>query len=115
LDPKPLVSYGASAHYLSSTEQYGNLLRVIQPDTLQATPISLLLDQHDWRKIGVIYTDNSYGNGIYSSFVSNVEGLEISIENKEKYRAIRAEDEVSEVSSTTEDDIDEALDEIVRQ
>jgi ABC-type branched-subunit amino acid transport system substrate-binding protein len=62
----------------------------------------------------VIYTDNDYGQSIYESFATNVVGLEIDIENDEKYRKIRAENESSELSDETKDDIEDALNEIVR-
>lgn len=87
----------------------------MQPDSLQAVPLSLLVDTYGWKKIAVIYTDNAYGNGIYESFLTNVEGLDIEVANDEEKRKISAGEEMTDIPSDTEDDIDEVLTEIVRE
>ena len=44
LDPKPLVSYASTSSVLSTPDIYTTFSRVIQPDSLQAVPLSLLVD-----------------------------------------------------------------------
>jgi ABC-type branched-subunit amino acid transport system substrate-binding protein len=67
-------------------------MRVVQPDDLQAAAISTVIGEVGWTKIACIYTDNAYGNGLYSSFVSNLAGISATIENAESKRAIEAPD-----------------------
>lgn len=113
-DPKPLVSYGVSAANFTSPENYPKFLRTIQPDGLQAVVIAMYIQQQIWKRIGVIYTTDILGTGIYESFISNVLTLEITIVNEDTKRAIGAESDGSP-NSDTESDIDRALSEIVRK
>mmetsp|Transcript_28667 Transcript_28667/g.28318 ORF Transcript_28667/g.28318 Transcript_28667/m.28318 type:complete len:932 (-) Transcript_28667:669-3464(-) len=112
-DPKPLVSYGATSANLTSSETYSSFLRTIQPDGLQAVAIAMFIQQQGWKSICVIYTNDDFGNGVYSSFITNVETLEITIINDENKRSISpAVDGV--VTDDTKSDIDDALSECVR-
>lgn len=45
LDPKPLVSYGATSANLTSSETYSKFLRTVQPDGLQAVAIAMFIQQ----------------------------------------------------------------------
>lgn len=114
LDPKPLVSYGVTAANFTSSDTYPRFLRTIQPDGLQAVAIALFIQQEGWNRIGVIYTDDVLGRGIYESFLSNVQTLEIIIDNDPDKRSIYP-DINGKITSNTEEDIDEALSEIVRK
>ena len=80
-DPKPLVSYGASSQDFTDAEQNSRFLRSIQPDGLQAAAIALFIAGREWETISVIYTDDSYGRGVYDSFLTNVVGFDVVIEN----------------------------------
>ena len=84
-DPKPFVSYGASATSLS---KYSRLVRIVQPDGLQAVAVAMVIQQYGWKRVGVVYTNDDYGIGVYNSFLTNVQTLEITIANTEDKRAI---------------------------
>jgi ABC-type branched-subunit amino acid transport system substrate-binding protein len=83
-------------------------LRTIQPDGLQAAAIALFIQQQGWKEVAVIYTNDDYGYGVYQSFLTNVEGLDVTIENDEEDRVIRANPDGT-FSEDTEDDVDEVL------
>lgn len=115
-DPKPLISYQASESLLSDSTIYSRFLRTVQPDGLQAVAVAMQINVQNWKHIGVIYSDDTTGQGIYTSFQSNVKTLDIVIENPETYRSIlinTAED--GSLSSSTKSRIDEVLSEIVKK
>jgi len=112
-DPKPLVSYGATGANLTSSETYPRFLRTIQPDGLQAVAVAMFIQQQGWKKIGVIYTNDEFGIGIYNSFITNVQTLEITIKNKESKRKITAAVN-GIITDDVKSDVDEALKEIIR-
>jgi len=87
-DPKPVVSYGATATNLTSTDKYPRFMRIVQPDGLQAVAVAMFLQQYGWKRVGVIYTNDDYGIGVYNSFLTNVQTLDITIANTEAKRII---------------------------
>jgi len=113
-NPKPIVSYAATATSLNSSELYPNFLRTAQHDGLQAVAVALLIQQQGWNRIGVIYTQDEFGTGIYKSFINNVKTLDISIENEEKYRGIPF-DTSKFLKKKSKEGVEAALSEIVRK
>ena len=112
---KPIISYEASDSSLTDALQYPSFLRTIQPDGLQAVAVAMLINVKSWKIIGVLYTTDSLGQGIYASFQSNVETLDITLQNSESLRGIRVSfNSGGSVGQETKDDIDAALAEIVR-
>lgn len=114
-DIKPMITYSASSISLSSSDTYENLLQIIQPDSLQAVALTLFIQLQDWRRIGVIYTNDEFGIGVYQSFLANIGTLEVSIANLEIYRAIDYSVNANgKLSSKTKKSVINAIDEIVR-
>lgn len=112
IDPKPLVSYGASSQDFTDAEKNSRFLRSIQPDGLQAAAIALFIAGREWETITVIYTDDSYGVGVYESFLTNVVGFDVVIDNPESDRKIRCNPDGT-FNSYTKDDVEERLTELV--
>jgi hypothetical protein len=56
----------------------------------------------------VLYTDDAYGRGVYESFLTNVAGIDVSIQNDELDRVIRCNDDGTH-NSFTKDDVDTLL------
>ncbi|OMJ94263.1 hypothetical protein SteCoe_2602 [Stentor coeruleus] len=115
-DPKPLISYQASESLLSDSTIYSRFLRTVQPDGLQAVAVAMQINVQNWKRIGVIYSDDTTGQGIYTSFQSNVKTLDIIIENPETFRSIFINtNEDGSLSSSTKSRIDDVLSEIVKK
>ena len=115
-NPKPLVSYHASSYVLNNSIEYPYFLRTVQSDGLTATAITIFLDLMRWTKIAVLYTDDDSGTGSYYSLLENLKSYDISIENKEKYRKIKARyDEKNEPTQATLDSIEKCLQNIVEE
>ena len=116
IDPKPLVSYLASDYLLSDSTVYPRFLRTVQPDGLQAVAIAMQINVMAWKKISVIYSDDNTGQGIYSSFLNNMNTLEISIKNSASKRNVKIYlNTDGSLGQKTKDRIDEVMSEIVRQ
>lgn len=113
LDPKPLVSYGSTAKNFTNVEQNPRFLRTIQPDGLQAAAIALFIQQQGWTSIAVLYTNDDYGLGVHQSFLTNVEGLDVVIENDPEDQIIRSNSDGT-FNKYTKDDVEEQLTNIVR-
>lgn len=112
----PIVSYEATDSSLSDSTIYPSFLRTVQPDGLQAVAVAMVLNIYNWKSIGVIYTTDSMGVGIYESFQSNVKTLDIIMENDEDKKTVRVSVSSSgSLDQVTLDDIENALDEIVRK
>ncbi|OMJ78302.1 hypothetical protein SteCoe_21897 [Stentor coeruleus] len=115
IDVKPMITYSASSTSLSSSNVYGSLLQIVQPDGLQAVALTLFIQLQGWKKIGVIYTNDEYGIGVYESFLANVGTLEVTISNLETKRVIDFSlDSSGNLSSTTKQSVIDVLGEIVR-
>ena len=114
-DPKPFITYAASSTLLSNSVTYSSLLQIIQPNGLQAVALALFLQLQGWHSVGVIYTDDEFGQEVYSSFLDNVGTLEVKIINSEQYRAVSYSlDGSGLLSEATKQSVGAALDEIVR-
>ncbi|OMJ76504.1 hypothetical protein SteCoe_24126 [Stentor coeruleus] len=115
-DIKPMITYSASSITLTSYNTYGNLLQIIQPDSLQAVALTLFIQLQEWKRIGVIYTNDEFGIGVYQSFLANLGTLEVSIANLETYRVIDYSVNTNgKLSSKTKKSVKDAVDEIVRK
>lgn len=110
-NPKPAVSYAASSAYLNSTEHFPQFLRTVQSDGQQAVPITFILRDEGWERIGVIYTSDDMGVGVYSSLMTNLDSLGIRVANNKDKRRVFFN---GAVSSQTVQDIEEALNNIVQ-
>lgn len=115
-DPKPLVTNLASSTVLTDSNSFPYLLQIIQPDGLQAVALTLFIQLEGWKKIAVLYTDDEFGLGVYTSFQANIGTLDVTVENNEKYQVIKYKlKSDGSLSDTTKDSIDEVLTEIVRK
>ena len=112
-DPKPIVSYGATDTNLTSTDKFPRFMRIVQPDGLQAVAVAMFLQQYAWKRIGVIYTSDDYGLGIYESFLTNVQTLDITLANTEAKRIITPADLDGTMSAQCLADIKATLDDLV--
>lgn len=88
LDVKPLVSYAVSSANFSDPQTTPFFLRTMQPDGMQAAALALFIDFSSWQRVAVVYSQDDYGYGLYSSFLSNANQLKISIENPENARQL---------------------------
>ena len=114
--PKPMISYEVSSYLLNSSTTYPYFLRTIQPDGLQASAIAIYIQSLGFKKVGVIYTNDDIGVGIYNSFNLNAGTLQITILNDVNKQAIDYMiNSDGAVSQTTKDSIGIALDEIIAQ
>ena len=114
-NPKPFVTYEASSSTLSNSINFPNLLQIIQPDSLQGVGLTLFIHLQGWNTIGVLYTNDDLGKGIYSSFLDNIGNLEVNILNSPDFREITYSlDANGKISQETKDSVTEALKEIVR-
>jgi ABC-type branched-subunit amino acid transport system substrate-binding protein len=113
-DPKPIISYQASDSVLTDATIYPSFLRTVQPDGLQAVAIAMFLNVQSWKSIGVIYTNDNAGIGIYSSFVSNVATLDIDIINTRNSISVDTNPDGSLAKSSI-NDINAALDALITQ
>jgi ABC-type branched-subunit amino acid transport system substrate-binding protein len=115
-DAKPMITYLGSSTLLTDSNNYPYLLQMVQPDGLQAVALTLFIQLQGWKKIAVLYTDDEFGLGVFTSFQANIGTLDVTVENDEKYQVIRYQvDEFGKISQKTKDSVDEALTEIVRQ
>ena len=116
-DQKPFITFLASSTSLSDSNTYPNLLQIVQPDGLQAVALTLFIQLQSWTEIGVIYTLDEFGKGVYQSFLANIGTLEVTITNDEDKRAVYFEmsDDGVTINQKTKDAVEEALSEIVRK
>ena len=116
LDPKPVVSYLASDYLLTDSTVYPRFLRMVQPDGLEAVAIAMKINTLTWKKVAVIYSDDFTGRGIYVSFASNMNTLEIEIVNDLNKRSIVVDtNSDGTLNQATIDSIDDVLSEVVRK
>ena len=113
-NPKPIVSYEASAYYLNSTAAFPYFLRTIPPDGLQASALAIFIQTKGWNQVGLIYTDDEVGIAIYKSFISNSASLEITAINDPDKQAINlVYNSDGSISQQTINSIDTAISELV--
>lgn len=112
-DPKPLVSYGATSINLTDTKAVQYFLRTIQPDNNEGLALAQFIKKNGWKSVGVVYTKDDYGIGLYSGFLSNIDGFGISVDNAEDKRAIFLDDTGS-LKRETNATINTAVSELIR-
>ncbi|TRZ09628.1 hypothetical protein HGM15179_017484 [Zosterops borbonicus] len=66
----PQVSYGASSETLSNTELYPSFYRTVPSDKNLAEAVVLLLNQFGWNWVATVGSDDEYGRGSQSLFLS---------------------------------------------
>jgi ABC-type branched-subunit amino acid transport system substrate-binding protein len=111
---KPIMSYSVSETTLSNAQEYPLFLQIIQPDGLQSVALTLFLQRQGWIKIGVIYTNDDYGIGLYNSFIDNIGTLDIVISNTESKRSISYSlNSEGGLSDTTKQSIEDSLVDLV--
>mmetsp|Transcript_23980 Transcript_23980/g.42480 ORF Transcript_23980/g.42480 Transcript_23980/m.42480 type:complete len:1160 (+) Transcript_23980:3-3482(+) len=82
---KPVLVYDDYATNLTSAALS---VRTAQPVTYQAAAIGQILKQAKIKRIGVIYTNDDLGKGLFSSFKLNLKVFGLSIENDEDKQVI---------------------------
>ena len=112
-EPKPLVSYGATSINLTDTNAVQFFLRTIQPDNNEGLALAQFAKKNGWKSVGVVYTEDDYGRGLYSGFMSNIDGFGISVDNAKGKRAIFLDDTGS-LKQKTNATIDTAVSELIR-
>lgn len=48
----------------------------------------MFLQHMEWNKVGLVYTDDDYGKGLWEFFESNANGFELEILNDREFQAI---------------------------
>ena len=116
-DQKPMITYLGSTTTLSDSNNYPNILQIIQPDGLQAVALTLFIQLQTWSEIGVIYTDDEFGLGVYESFLANIGTLEVTITNPENKRIISfgLDKDNEQITEKTKQSVEEVLSEIVKK
>ena len=116
-DQKPMITYLGSTTTLSNSNNYPNILQIIQPDGLQAVALTLFIQMQSWSEVGVIYTDDEFGLGVYESFLANIGTLEVEIANPENERVISfgLDDDNEEITEKTKDSVEEILSKFVER
>ncbi|NXI24250.1 TS1R3 protein, partial [Sterrhoptilus dennistouni] len=66
----PQVSYGASSETLSNTELYPSFYRTVPSDKNLAEAVVLLLNQFGWNWVATVGSDDEYGRGAQTLFLS---------------------------------------------
>ncbi|XP_010575702.1 PREDICTED: taste receptor type 1 member 3 [Haliaeetus leucocephalus] len=66
----PQVSYGASSEKLSNTDLYPSFYRTVPSDKNLVEAVVLLLNKFGWNWIGIIGSDDEYGQGAQRLFLS---------------------------------------------
>ncbi|CAG9335624.1 unnamed protein product [Blepharisma stoltei] len=112
-DPKPLISYGSTWTNLTSTDTYPQFMRLIEADDLEGVALALFIQQIGWKTIGVVYTGDEYGIDVYTSFMSNIKTLGITVKNDVDKRKITYNPDLG-LTSTTKNSVDKVLSNIVR-
>ena len=110
--PKPLVSYGASSINLTNPTLVPYFLRTIQQDSDAGLAIAQFIRKNEWNRVGVLYTSDDYGQGLYTGFTSNSDNLGIRIENRMEKRRVSYDGK--KWSKETNRTIEEGLEELVR-
>ncbi|KAL7750821.1 3',5'-cyclic-nucleotide phosphodiesterase [Sorochytrium milnesiophthora] len=68
----PVCDGGATATELADLTAYPNFVRTIPADNIQAVALAALVNRFGWRRISVIYSQDSYGSGIYQALKASL-------------------------------------------
>ncbi|XP_052438185.1 extracellular calcium-sensing receptor-like [Carassius gibelio] len=69
----PIVSYFATCSCLSNREKYPSFFRTIPSDAFQVRAMIKILKHFGWTWVGLVYSDDDYGNHAAQSFLQDVE------------------------------------------
>jgi ABC-type branched-subunit amino acid transport system substrate-binding protein len=85
---KTYIGSTNTATALSSRVNYPRYIRTVPSDSFMPVIYVTMLQFYGWSHIGVIYSDEVWGQGIYTSLVKETESKGIEIINQEEYRKI---------------------------
>nr|XP_033813671.1 extracellular calcium-sensing receptor-like [Geotrypetes seraphini] len=124
----PLVSYFASCDCLSNKLEYPSFFRTVPSDTHQVMALVQLLLHHEWNWIGIVASDDVYGQNGLSMLTEQLKSTGVCIAfsftipqvySKEKITSLVKEIQKSTakvlIAFTTEGELPQFLKEIVRQ
>ncbi|KAI8820253.1 periplasmic binding protein-like I [Fimicolochytrium jonesii] len=66
-------------------KQYRYFFRTIPADDNQGVVLNQILSRYGWKRIGMIYADTSYGNGIANSLLSKAAASQVTVLANEKF------------------------------
>ncbi|XP_001332817.5 extracellular calcium-sensing receptor [Danio rerio] len=69
----PIVSYFATCSCLSNRKQYPSFFRTIPSDAFQVRAMVNILKHFGWTWVGLIYSDDDYGNYAAQSFLQDIQ------------------------------------------
>jgi ABC-type branched-subunit amino acid transport system substrate-binding protein len=75
----PLCDGGATSPSLSNKDIYPNFFRTIPNDAAQAETVIHYMISQGWRKVAVIYTTESYGQGLATFFTNAARANNVTI------------------------------------
>uniref|UniRef100_A0A8C1K3R6 Olfactory receptor C family, q13 n=1 Tax=Cyprinus carpio TaxID=7962 RepID=A0A8C1K3R6_CYPCA len=69
----PIVSYFATCSCLSNRKKYPSFFRTIPSDAFQVRAMIKILKHFGWTWVGLVYSDDDYGNHAAQSFLKDVQ------------------------------------------
>ncbi|KAJ3163265.1 Gamma-aminobutyric acid type B receptor subunit 2 [Geranomyces michiganensis] len=66
-------------------KQYRYFFRTIPADDNQGVVLNQILSQYGWKRIGMIYADTTYGNGIANSLLAKAAASQVTVLANEKF------------------------------
>ncbi|XP_052438877.1 extracellular calcium-sensing receptor-like [Carassius gibelio] len=69
----PIVSYLATCSCLSNREKYPSFFRTVPSDAFQVRAMIKILKHFGWTWVGLVYSDEDYGNHAAQSFLQDVQ------------------------------------------
>jgi len=84
----PQISATNTAMALSSNEAYPLYMRVVMSDAYMSVLYGKMLKHFGWANIGLLYTNDTHGVGIYETLLTEMRSLNITIRNAANTRAL---------------------------
>lgn len=84
----PQIGASNTAIALSSKAVYPLYTRVVMSDAYLSVLYGKMISRFGWSHIALVYSNNTYGSGLYSLLLKETASLKITILNSEDYRAI---------------------------